>query len=792
MRFSEQWLREWVDPQVDGAELARQLTMAGLEVDSVEPVAPPLDGVVVGKIVGIAPHPDADRLRVCEVDVGGDAPLQVVCGAPNARQGLCAPLASIGATLPEGMKIKRSKLRGVESHGMLCSAVELGLGEAADGLLELADAAEPGATITEHLGLDDTAIEVDLTPNRGDCLGLAGIAREVGVLNRAEVTPVATDPVPATIDDTFPVELAAPEGCPRYLGRVIRGIDPHATTPTWMQERLRRSGIRSLGPLVDVTNYVMLELGQPMHAFDLSRLTGGIVVRWAEEGEKLLLLDGREVELDTETLVIADHGQAVAIAGVMGGELSGIADNTETLFLESAFFTPTVIAGRARRYGMHTDASHRFERGVDPELQRRAMERATALLLEIVGGQPGPVVEAVSGEHLPQSATVELRRARIERLLGIAIPDADVEEILGRLGMQLTANDDGWQVHAPSYRFDVAIEADLIEELARIYGYDNVPASRPHGAMTILPEPERRADALRAANLLVERGYQEAITFSFVDPDTQQTLDPDHSPIALANPISSDMAVMRTTLWTGLLAALAHNQRRQQPRVRLFETGLRFLQGSEGIVQEPMVAGVACGTTDPEQWGEPRRELDFFDVKADVEALLGLTGPDGGFIFSPVKRPALHPGQSARILRGDTEIGWLGSLSPQVAQAMGLKGRIVLFELSLEALGQGPAPSYAALSRFPAIRRDLAVVVDASLNAGNLCDTVRETAGAWLIDLQLFDIYVGKGIDSNRKSLALGLTLQHQSRTLKDDEVDRLIQKVVQRLRDELGADLRE
>ncbi len=792
MRFSEQWLREWVDPSVDGAELARQLTMAGLEVDSVEPVAPSLDGVVVGRIREIAPHPDADRLRVCQVDVGGDALLQVVCGAPNARQGLCAPLATVGAVLPEGMKIKRSKLRGVESQGMLCSAVELGLGEAADGLLELAEGAVPGMPIADHLGLDDLAIEVDLTPNRGDCLGLAGIAREVGVLNRAPVTPATTDPVPAVIDETFSVELAAPEGCPRYLGRVIRGIDPHATTPTWMQERLRRSGIRSLGPLVDVTNYVMLELGQPMHAFDLNRLKGGIVVRWATPGEKLLLLDGREVELDTETLVIADHGQAVAIAGVMGGELSGIADDTDTLFLESAFFTPTVIAGRARRYGMHTDASHRFERGVDPELQRRAIERATALLLDIVGGQPGPVVEAVSEAQLPKPATVTLRRARIETLLGIVIPDTEVEEILVRLGMQVEATEAGWRVHAPSYRFDIAIESDLIEELARIQGYDSIPTSRPHGAMTILPEPERRADTSRAGSLLVERGYHEAITFSFVDPARQQALDPGHTPIALANPISSDMAVMRTTLWTGLLTALGHNQRRQQPRVRLFETGLRFLQGADGIVQEPMVAGVACGSADPEQWGEPSRELDFFDLKADVEALLGLTGPTADLIFEADKRPALHPGQSARIRRGDTEIGWLGSLSPQVAQTMGLKGRILLFELSLEALGQGPAPSYTALSRFPAIRRDLAVVVDASQSAGHLCDTVREAAGDLLIDLQLFDMYVGKGVDSNRKSLALGLTLQDPSRTLKDDEVDRVVDNVVRRLRDELGADLRE
>lgn len=792
MRFSEQWLREWVDPQVDAAEMTRQLTMAGLEVDSIEPVAPPLDGVVVGRIAEIEQHPDADRLRVCQVDIGADATVQVVCGAPNARQGLFAPLATVGSKLPGDFKIKRSKLRGIESHGMLCSAVELGLGEAADGLLELADDAVPGMAIVDALALDDCAIEVDLTPNRGDCLGLAGIAREVGVLNRAPVTSAPADPVPAVIDDTFPVELIAPEGCPRYLGRVIRGIDPHASTPMWMQERLRRSGIRSLGPLVDVTNYVMLELGQPMHAFDLNRLTGGIVVRWAEADEKLLLLDGREVELDRETLVIADQAQAVAIAGVMGGELSGIADDTDTLFLESAFFTPTVIAGRARRYGMHTDASHRFERGVDPQLQRRAMERATRLLLEIVGGQPGPIVEAAAEEHLPQPATVPLRRERIKRLLGIEIPPTEVEDILGRLGMELTATDEGWTVSAPSYRFDIAIEADLIEELARIHGYDNVPSTRPHGAMSILPEPERRADAIRAGVVLVGRGYQEAITFSFVDPAQQAELDPDQAPIPLANPISTDMAVMRTTLWTGLLAAAAHNQRRQQPRVRLFESGLRFIQGADGIVQEPMLAGVACGTADPEQWGEPSREIDFFDVKTDVEAVLGLTGPVGDFIFTAEKRPALHPGQSARIMRGETTIGWVGSLSPQVAQIMGLKARILLFEVSLLALGQGQVPSYTALSRFPAIRRDLAVVVDVNVTAQQLRDTIREAAGTWLSDLQLFDIYSGKGIDSNRKSLALGLTLQHPSRTLKDNEVDKVVDEVIQRLQRDLGADLRE
>jgi phenylalanyl-tRNA synthetase beta chain len=792
MRFSERWLREWVNPEISTATLCEQLTMAGLEVDSATPVAPPLDGVVVGRIVAIEPHPDADRLRVCTVDDGGDTPCQVVCGAPNARVGLCAPFARLGASLPGGLRIKRNKLRGIESHGMLCSAIELGLGEDAAGLYELPDDAPPGQPIDAYLQLDDTVIEVDLTPNRGDCLGVAGIAREVGVLNRAPVAALATAAVPATIDDSFPIELRAPEGCPRYVGRVIRGIDPGAGTPLWMQERLRRSGIRSLGPLVDVTNYVMLELGQPMHAFDLTRLQGGVVVRWAAPGEKLLLLDGREVDLDPETLVIADHAQAVAIAGVMGGERSGIAEGTTTLFLESAYFSPEAVSGRARRYGMHTDASHRFERGVDPQLQVRAVERATQLLLAIVGGEPGPVTESVAVEQLPRPVSVALRRARITRLLGAELPDREVEEILTRLGMHLEPTADGWQVSAPSYRFDIAIEPDLVEELARIHGYANLPSTRPHSAMTVRAAAEQPGGAPAAAALLVERGYQEAITFSFVDTARLHLLDPEAAPIALANPISNDMAVMRTTLWCGLLEALGHNQRRQQARVRLFETGLRFMHRAGEILQEPMVAGVAYGTCLPEQWGAAARPIDFFDVKADVEALLGLTATGGAPIFTADQHPALHPGQAARITRDGQQLGWMGSLDPRVTNQLGLRGNVLLFELGLDALGHGRVPQFAPLSKFPTIRRDLAIVVGEEVTATHLCDVVRAAAGGWLQELQLFDIFTGKGIDSDQKSVALGLTLQHPSRTLNDSEVDTLIDRVLSELGSRLGAELRE
>lgn len=792
MRFSEKWLREWTDPKISTEELCAQLTMAGLEVDAADSQAPDFDGVVIGLIVAAEQHPDADRLRICRVDAGGDELLQIVCGAPNARAGLRAPLATVGAKLPGDLTIRRSKLRGIESQGMLCSPVELGLGDAADGLMELPSDAPVGMLLADYLGLDDTAIEVDLTPNRGDCLGVAGIAREVGVLNRTPVSgPEAVDIAPA-IDESFPITLEAPEGCPRYLGRVIRNIDPAAQTPIWMQERLRRSGLRSLGPLVDVTNYVMLELGQPMHAFDLRRLKGGIIVRWAREGEKITLLDGREIALDSETLVIADSVEPVAIAGIMGGELSGVADDTDTLFLESAFFVPTVIAGRARRYGMHTDASHRFERGVDPELQRRGIERATELLLSIVGGAPGPVVEAISPEHLPERRTIRLRRARIRLLLGIALADDDVEEILARLGMQLVPADGGWDVTAPSYRFDITIEADLIEELVRIHGYAQLPNTRPRAAMHVAPQSEHTIESVNLAITLVERGYHEAITFSFVDPNHQRIIDPEQAPIALANPISSDLAVMRTTLWIGLLNAVAYNQRRQQERVRLFETGLRYLQQGDEIVQDSMIAGAVCGDALPEQWGEVARKVDFFDVKADVEALLTIIGNSDDIVFERAAHPALHPGQSARIVRDGQPVGWLGALHPKAAQALGMKGRYFVFELNVTALGERVVPHFAPLSKFPAIRRDIAIVVNPETTAQVLRDSVLQAAGEWLQGLQLFDIYIGEHIDPDKKSVAMGLTLQHPSRTLTDQEVDEVLTRVLERLAEDHNAKLRE
>lgn len=792
MKFSERWLREWVNPPVTTAQLAEQLTMAGLEVDSVEEAAPAFEGVVVGRVLAVTPHPDAERLRVCQVDVGGAEPLNIVCGAANVRPGMFAPTAVVGAQLPGGLSIKRAKLRGVESFGMLCSAKELGLAEASEGLMELPADAASGQDLRTYLGLDDHLIEVDLTPNRSDCLGLAGIAREVGVLNRCDVSAPAIDPVKATLSDTFPVEVHAPADCPRYIGRVLRGIDPHAKTPLWMQERLRRGGIRSLGPLVDVTNYVLLELGQPMHAFDLARLEGGILVRRARPQETITLLDGRQLALDANTLVIADQAKALAIAGIMGGIDSSVSDATRDLFLESAFFAPQSIAGRARQHGLHTESSRRFERGVDPQLQRRAMERATALLLEIVGGRPGPVIEIAADAYLPKREPIILRAERVQRLLGVEIPAAEVADILTRLGMQVEQAGRDWRVTPPSFRFDITIETDLIEELARVYGYNHIPSTQSRARIAMNPEPEAKVSVERLRRILVDRGYQEAITYSFVDPALQRLLDPDRTPVALANPISAEMSVMRTSLWVGLIKALMHNQNRQQTRVRLFETGLRFIQEPAGLRQEPRIAGVVSGSAYPEQWGVPQRPADFYDLKADVEALLETTGRAGEFSFTADRHPALHPGQTARIGRAGTPVGWIGALHPAVEQELDLTGPVLMFELSLAAVQEGSIPSFQELSVFPSLRRDIAVVLDERVSSQAVRGCIRAAAGERLQALELFDVYRGKGIDSGRKSLALGLILQDSSRTLTDSDVDAILEQVMARLKQEFGATLRE
>ncbi|WP_313512377.1 phenylalanine--tRNA ligase subunit beta [Pseudomonas sp.] len=790
MKFSEQWLRSWVNPSVSHDDLVARLSMVGLEVDDVIPVAGVFSGVIVGEVLSTEQHPDADKLRVCQVSNGAEV-FQVVCGAPNVRPGLKIPFAMIGAELPGDFKIKKAKLRGVESNGMLCSASELKISEDNDGLMELSADAPVGEGLRAYLNLDDASIELGLTPNRGDCLSIAGLAREVGAIYGAAVNPVEVAAVPASHDEVLSVEVAAPKACPRYLGRVLRDVDLSKPTPLWMVERLRRSDVRSIDAVVDVTNYVMLELGQPMHAFDLAEIKGGIRVRMAEAGERLVLLDGQDVELRPDTLVIADHQRALAIAGVMGGEHSGVSETTRDLFLESAFFEPISVAGKARSYGLHTDASHRYERGVDWKLARTAMERATALLLDIVGGSAGPIVEAVSEVDLPQASNVILRAERIEQMLGLTMPSEEVERLLNGLELTVTAGHGQWSVAVPSHRFDISLEVDLIEELARLYGYNRLPVRYPQARLAPKGKPEAKVGLSKLRRQLVARGYQEAITFSFIDPKLFELFHPGVEPLQLANPISADLAAMRVSLWPGLVKAVQYNLNRQQERVRLFETGQRFVGALDGLQQQPVLSGVLCGSRQPEAWANGREPVDFYDLKADVEALLAVAGAGDAFSFVPGEHSALHPGQTARVERDGRLVGFLGALHPELGKALGLEKPVFLFELLLSEVVQGRLPAFGELSRFPEVRRDLAFIVDRELPSQAVLSTIRERAGEFLTDLRLFDVYDGKGIDPHRKSLAVGLTWQHPSRTLNDDEVNATTQSILTSLEERFNATLR-
>lgn len=791
MKFSENWLREWVNPGISTDELVAQLTMAGLEVDGVEPAAAIFTGIVVGKVLDVQPHPDADKLRVCKVSTGAE-PLQIVCGAPNVSIGMKVPAALVGAVLPGDLKIKKAKLRGVESSGMLCSARELGLADDHAGLMALPAAAPVGMDIRQYLNLDDSLIEVDLTPNRGDCLGMVGIAREVGVINRVTITIPSNAMSQPGSQEQFPIHIMAPEACPRYLGRVIRGVNTEAVTPLWMQEKLRRGGLRSLGPVVDVTNYLLLEFGQPMHAFDLARLDRQLDVRYAKTGERIRLLDGREMVMDSETLVIADATKLLAIAGIMGGEDSGVSSTTQDLFLECAFFSPEAIAGRARRYGLQTDSSYRFERGVDFQLQHHMIERATTLLLDIVGGVAGPISEHTNQDSLPACDPIHLRRNRIQRLLGIDLPDSEVEDILSRLGVALTAVADGWKAVPPSYRFDMSLEADLIEDIGRIYGYNRLPSLRPRASMQGMPMPEAQASASDWREILVQRGYQEAITYSFIEPKLQQMVDPDHAPVALANPISSEMSVMRTSLWPGLLKAAQYNINRQQSRVRLFEYGLNYIKQDNDINQEYYIGGLVCGSRMPEQWGAPQTDVDYYDLKADVEALLASVADGSEFTFSIDRHSCLHPGQTARIQRADAPVGWLGKVHPEIIAALELPENTYLFEIAAGPLSQGKIARFQNISKFPVIRRDLAFILPQAIISADICETVRQAAGNLLQGLTVFDLYQGKAIESGLKSIALGLILQDSSRTLTEQDVDGVLVQVQAALNAKFGATLRE
>ncbi len=798
MKISERWLRSWVNPQVSSDALGHQLTMAGLEVDSQEPVAPHFTGVVVGEVLTVVQHPDADRLRVTTVnagsDVNGGQPLQIVCGAPNVAVGLKVAVALIGAVLPGDFKIKPSKLRGVDSQGMLCGASEIGLEDAVDGLLIMSADAPIGVNIRDYLALDDQIIELGITPNRGDCLSVRGLARELGVINNLAVNEPAIVTSNVSSDRALTVTISDDVqrlGCPRYAGRVITGINPTAATPAWMADSLTRSGVRTHSLLVDITNFVLLELGQPLHAFDAAKLQGGIQVRVSTAGEKLKLLNDQEVTLDGDTLLICDDAGPVAMAGIMGGLDSSVTDATSEIFLESAFFEPLAIAGRARRYGMHTDASHRFERGVDFELPLPALERATTLILQLAGGQAGPVTVTERLDALPKRASIPFTLDDIRRLLGFGVSADFVVGTLERLGIQVTGHELDWHALPPSHRFDLTIAQDLGEEVARIYGYDNIPFQMPIQTMTLAPASDHLSlQALRQT--LVTSGYQEAVSFSFVDEQMEKTLNPDVTPLRLANPISSELGVMRTTLMASLIPCVQYNLNRQQNRVRFFETGLRFIPDATGdisqLAQIPTLALIATGGRVPEQWSEAKPQMDFYDFKADVSQVLLSARVGVNFIRSA--RAWLHPGQSAEMIHNGVSIGYLGRLHPSLEDQLDL-GVTWVAELDLEVLMLTHRSKFTELSRFPSVRRDIAVLISGKIITSDIQDTITQAAGELLAQVWLFDEYTGQGVEQGDRSLAFALLWQHPERTLEDSEIKDGMQRVIDALAHHYDATLR-
>ena len=792
MRISMSWLSEWVDAGMNTAALASRLTMSGIEVESIEPAAGDFQGVVVGEVLSVEQHPGADKLTVCQVAAGGAANLQIVCGAPNVRAGMKAPLALEGARLAAGEVIQKARLRGVESSGMLCSARELGLSDEHEGIFELPDELVTGTPLREALLLDDTILTLNVTPNRGDVLSVLGVAREVAAIASRKLSHAPMEPVPQATREKFAVRLESPAGCPRFASRVIQGVNPAARTPLWMRERLRRAGLRPIRPVVDVTNYVMLELGQPLHAYDLRRLSQHIVVRNARAGERLKLLDGRDLELTADTLVIADAAGPVGLAGVMGGEKSGIAVDTADVFLEGAFFPPDVVAGVARRYGLVTDAAQRFERGVDPRGQERAIERATQLLVAIAGGRPGPAVLTQDDAHQPRRPGVTLRPERVTSLLGVQVPRTEIEDILRRLGMQVAGAGDMLGVIPPSHRFDIAIEQDLIEEVGRIHGYDNIP--RIDARMPQRPQPvtERAITRERLRLMLVDRGYQEAITYSFVDPRLQRLMFPKLAALALENPLSAELGEMRVSLWPGLLEVLRFNLRRQQDRVRIFEVGTRFEITDGQLVESQAIAGLVTGSAFPEQWAVEKRATDFYDIKSDVDALFALTGRQTAISHVAATHDCLHPGRSAAIFDRNLRVGWIGQLQPEVARKLEIREPPWIFEISIDPSFRSEVPVFSEISKFPAIRRDLAIVVAEAVTLDEVRESVNLAAKGLLRELHVFDVYRGKGVEAGRKSIALGLILQETSRTLTDGEADAVIAAVIGRVKSDLKAGIRE
>lgn len=783
MKFSESWLRTFVNPALDSDGLAHLLTMAGLEVEERTPVAATFDQVVVAEVLGKEKHPDADRLNVLSVNVGQAEPLIIVCGAQNVTVGMKAPCALVGAKLP-GIEIKQAKVRGIASFGMMCSAKELGLAEESNGLMELAADATVGQSIRAHLDLDDQLLTLKLTPNRTDCLSLYGIARDVAALTGANLSALPASNIAQCCAAKVEVSVAATAACPRYTGRVISGVNAQAATPVWMVRRLERSGLRSISAIVDVTNYVLLELGQPLHAFDLKKLNGSIEVRFARAGEQLKTLNEQTVELQSDMLVIADQQGPVALAGVMGGAESAVDEKTRDIFLEGAFFSPGVIVGKSRRLGFGSDSSYRFERGVDFAATQIALDRATQLILDICGGEAGAVTEVIG--QLPARAPVQLRVDRIERVLGIRLDAAEVAQILTRLGMLLRQQGEQFEVTPPSYRFDIAIEEDLIEEIARVYGYDRIPAVTSQANMVMLPQVEVRRPLARLRRALVTRDYQEAITYAFVEADWERDLCANTNPVTLQNPIASQMSVMRSSLLGGLLAALRTNLARKQPRVRLFEIGGCFTATGDGYAQQERVAVVAYGSAQAEQWGVSARAVDFYDVKGDIEALFA----PRVLTFEAAQHPASHPGRSARIRIDGQAVGWIGELHPQWQHQYDLPLAPVWFEVDQAALTHSPLPNLADISRLPAVRRDIAVVVDETQTVHVLIEAIRQAQAPNVVDATLFDIYRGKGVEPGRKSLAFRVLLQDTQKTLTDKEIDLNMQLVILALQ-KIGATLR-
>jgi phenylalanyl-tRNA synthetase beta chain len=813
-------MREFIPLAVAPQELAERLTLAGLEVEAVMPVAPPFSGVVVGEVLGVIRHPNAEKLLVCEVTTDGSNRLTIVCGAPNVRGGLKVAVAMVGAELPGDVAIKRAKLRGIESNGMLCSARELGLGSEHDGIMELPAELRLGADVREALDLDDTSLEVNATPNRGDCMSVLGIARDYAAAHERRYLRYEVAPVPAQHGVVFPARIEIPAGCPTFASRVIRGVRPRATVPAWLRERLRRVGINSISPIVDVTNYVMMELGQPLHAYDLARLSGGITVRPARPGERLTLLNDEEYVLDPDFMVIADDSGAIGLAGIMGGRATAISESTTDVLLEAAHFEPDAIAGRARRVGLFTDAAQRFERGVDPTLPGLAIERATALLLQIAGGEPGPVQvtrleggrthgaelgahDAAGGTHgaagvAGATTWVTLRRSRLAGLLGVIVPDADVQALLAAVAGHVETTADGWRVRSPAHRFDIRIEADLVEEVARLRGFDSIVERHAVAPQIAGFATESRIENDRLLTAMADMGYREVITYSFVDPSLQRQLFPDAPVLALANAISAELSEMRVSLWTGLIQAAKENLRRQQPRVRLFEIGKKFevqgaADGRGGTLREiETLAGIALGRRLPEQWGGAREPVDFYDVKGDLAELFALTGSAAAYRFEADSQACLRPGRTARIVRDSTPVGWLGEVHPQLVKALDLPVNTLLFELETELAFAAKPSKFEGISKFPSVRRDLAIVVDESVPLAVLQENVTVSASGLLSELRVFDVYRGRGVDFGRKSIALGLILQDSSRTLTDVDADAVMTAVVARLRDELSASIRD